>query len=78
MNNEQSKQRQLAIKVARSANEIERDALLGWAQSLLEIKSRDIPAKNKAKEAVQLTAKSKNNLASYKTYRKRSETLSMG
>lgn len=59
MTEEQSTQRQLAIKVATTVNDLERDALLRWASGLLDIRNRDLPAMKKAKEAIQLTASSK-------------------
>jgi hypothetical protein len=54
-----NKQRQLANKVASNANELEREALLRWVENLLEIKDRDLPARKKAKDAIQATVESK-------------------
>lgn len=59
MDTEKKSQRQLAIKIAGSANDSEREALLQWANSLLEIRKKDLPTRDKAKEAIQLTVSSK-------------------
>ena len=52
-------QRQLAIKVAESTSELERMALLAWAEDLLRIRDSNLPALRKAAAAVKLTTKSK-------------------
>ena len=52
-------ERQLAIKVASSVSDLEREALIDWANGLLEIRSKDLTSRKKAKEAIQLTLSSK-------------------
>ncbi len=59
-------QKQLAVRIARTATDEERAALIRWIEQLLEIKAANLPAKSKAKEAVALTAKSKVILPSVK------------
>ena len=59
MTGQSEKQRQLAIAVVNRADDLERDALLNWAYGLLEIKNKSISSRQKAKEAIRLTASSK-------------------
>lgn len=61
------KQRQLAIKIASSANAIEKEAIRIWIARLLELKATDLPAFKKAKRAASLTASSKVVLPTVKT-----------
>jgi hypothetical protein len=56
---DKSKQRQLAVQIAEQSSEAEREVLLTWANGLLEIREKSLPAGLKAKEAVDLTLKSK-------------------
>ena len=53
------KQRQLAVKIASSANATEKEAIRVWIERLLELKATDLPVAQKAKQAVSLTASSK-------------------
>lgn len=55
----EKQQRQLAVVISNNANQSERDALLRWSAGLLAIKGMDVSASKKAKEAIQLTVKSK-------------------
>lgn len=59
MTEDRGAQRKLAIQVADQSTEEERLLLLEWAQNLLEIREKSLPARSKAKEALVLTAKSK-------------------
>lgn len=56
---DETKQRQLAITISRSASDSEADALRHWAQSLLRIREAKLSTYAKAKQAVTLTASSK-------------------
>ncbi|MGB8378776.1 MAG: hypothetical protein WCE70_09990 [Rhodanobacteraceae bacterium] len=52
-------QKQLAVRIASNANESEKEALRLWIEKLLELKASNIPAPQKAKQAILLTANSK-------------------
>ena len=52
------KQRELAVRIASQANLAEKEALSQWIEHLLDIKASDLPALQKAKQAVSLTASS--------------------
>ena len=58
--NEESleKQKQLAAKIANTANEAEKEALRTWIEKLLEVKSSNLPALDKAKKAIAVTSSS--------------------
>jgi hypothetical protein len=58
MTENNSKQRQLALKLVSSASEQERAALVAWSRGLLAIRSSDLSATQKAKAAIQLTVHS--------------------
>jgi len=53
------KQKQLAVKIAASANAAEKEALRIWIERLLALKATNLPAAQKAKQAISLTADSK-------------------
>lgn len=53
------KQKQLAIKIAASANAVEKEALRIWIERLLALKATNLPTLRKAKQALALTANSK-------------------
>lgn len=53
------KQKQLAVRIAASANAVEKEALRIWIERLLALKATDLPATQKAKKAISLTAESK-------------------
>ncbi len=53
------KQKQLAVKIAASATAEEKEALRIWIERLLALKATTLPAAQKAKQAVSLTASSK-------------------
>jgi hypothetical protein len=59
MSKENDNQRQVAVRVADAASDTVRAALLVWAQGLLQIRSASLPATQKAKSAIKLTAQSK-------------------
>ena len=44
------KQKQLAVRIASTANATEKEALRLWIERLLEIKASDLPAAQKAKQ----------------------------
>jgi hypothetical protein len=50
------KQRALAVRIASQANPAEKEALSRWIEHLLEIKASNLPALQKAKQAISLTA----------------------
>ncbi|MBX3640014.1 MAG: hypothetical protein KF888_05795 [Nitrosomonas sp.] len=52
------KQRQLAVKIASSANVAEKEAIRVWIERLLELKATDLPVAQKIMQAVSLTASS--------------------
>ena len=52
------KQRELAVRIASQANLAEKEALSRWIEHLLEIKASDLPAPQKAKQVISLTARS--------------------
>lgn len=52
-------QKQLAVKIAVSANAAEKEALRIWIEDLLALKAANLPFAKKAKQAISLTAKSK-------------------
>lgn len=58
MNNQNDSQKKLAIKIASTATDVERDALLRWTSGLLEIRDSSLPAIKKGKQALQLTLNS--------------------
>lgn len=53
------KQNQLAVKIAASASAPEKEALRIWIEGLLALKATNLPAVQKAKRAISLTASSK-------------------
>ncbi|WP_036105187.1 hypothetical protein [Lysobacter capsici] len=53
------KRKQLAIKIAASTNATEKEALRIWIERLLALKAADLPAGQKAKKAISITAESK-------------------
>lgn len=53
------KQKQLAVKIVASANAAEKEALRIWIERLLALKGSDVPAGQKAKKAISITAESK-------------------
>jgi hypothetical protein len=53
------KHRALAVRIASRANPAEKEALSRWIERLFEIKASDLPALQKAKQAISLTASSK-------------------
>ena len=59
--NEQTsdKQKQLAVRIAASTNDLEKEALRGWIERLLEVKVSNLPAMQKAKKALAVTADSR-------------------
>ncbi|WP_311272644.1 MULTISPECIES: hypothetical protein [unclassified Rhizobium] len=59
MSDDDTRQRQLAITISRSASDSEADALRLWVQELLRIRESDLSSYAKAKQAVGLTASSK-------------------
>lgn len=59
MNEDDTKQRQLAITISRSASDSEADALRLWVQGLLRVRQSSLSTYAKAKQAVALTASSK-------------------
>jgi hypothetical protein len=52
------KQKQLAVRIASTANASEKEALRIWIERLLEVKASNLPAIQKAKQAIALTASS--------------------
>ena len=58
MSNETEK-RAVALRVASSASEVEREALLFWVVRLIQIRESSLSGIQKAKQALQLTSKSK-------------------
>ncbi|MBX3725468.1 MAG: hypothetical protein KF823_06070 [Xanthomonadales bacterium] len=52
------KQKQLAVRIASTANAAEKEAIRIWIERLLEIKASNLPAIQKAKQAITLTASS--------------------
>ena len=52
------KQKQLAVRIASTANAAEKEALRIWIERLLEIKDSDLTAAQKAKEAISVTGSS--------------------
>jgi hypothetical protein len=57
--NEQSEQRAVAVRVASTASEPEREALLLWMVQLVQIRESSLSSVQKAKRALQLTSRSK-------------------
>lgn len=57
--NKESEQRTVAVRVASSASEQEREALLLWMVQLLQIRESSLSSVQKAKQALQLTSRSK-------------------
>ena len=53
------KQKQLAVMIAASTTAAEKDALRIWIERLLALKATNLPASQKAKQAISLTASSK-------------------
>lgn len=74
MGTDETKQRQLAITISRSASNTEADALRLWAQGLLRIRQSDLSAYAKAKQAVALTASSEVILPVLKIVARQSKT----
>lgn len=52
------KQKQLAVRIASTASGTEKEALRIWIERLLEVKASSLPAIQKAKQAITLTASS--------------------
>lgn len=52
------KRRQLAVRIASTANASEKEAIRLWIERLLEIKASNLPAMQKAKQAVLVTGAS--------------------
>ncbi|GAB4177360.1 MAG: hypothetical protein Kow0020_13350 [Wenzhouxiangellaceae bacterium] len=52
-------ERQLAVRIASSADASEKEALRIWIERLLELKELPIPAAQKAKRAISITSESK-------------------
>jgi hypothetical protein len=59
MEDKHNRQKQLAVKIADSADAKERKILLDWALGLEEIRNKSLPARKKAVEAIKLTGRSK-------------------
>jgi len=55
----QETRKQLAVKIATSANAAEKEALRIWIERLLTLKATNLPVVQKAKQAISLTAQSK-------------------
>ncbi|MGY0559815.1 hypothetical protein ACW7G2_03715 [Luteimonas sp. A277] len=53
------KQKQLAVRIAATANAVEKEALRIWIERLLALKAADLPTSVKARKAISLTAESK-------------------
>ncbi|GHU14741.1 hypothetical protein FACS189441_5100 [Betaproteobacteria bacterium] len=53
------KQKQLAVRIAASANAAEKEALRIWIERLLTLKATGLSSTEKAKKAISLTAESK-------------------
>jgi len=56
---DESEQRAVAVRIAASATETEREALLQWMVALLQIRQSTLSSVQKTKQALQLTARSK-------------------
>ncbi len=54
---EEPERRQIAARIANTANEHEREALLLWIVQLLQVRDSSLSSTEKAKQAVVLTAK---------------------
>ena len=52
-------QKQLAVRIAASVNSTEKEAIRLWIEKLLALKNADLPAVQKAKQAISVTAESK-------------------
>ncbi|WP_312404073.1 hypothetical protein [Rhizobium sp.] len=59
MSADETKQRQLAITISRSASDSEADALRLWIRGLLRIRENNLSAYAKTKQAIALTASSR-------------------
>ena len=59
MSDSPSKQKQLALRIARSASDEERQALAAWARELLDIRACNLSTFQRAKRALQTTLRSK-------------------
>lgn len=57
--NEESEQRAVAVRVASTASATEREALLLWMVQLIQIRESSLSNIQKAKQALQLTSRSK-------------------
>lgn len=57
--NDDSEQRAIATRIAASASEHEREALLLWMMQLLQVRDSSLSSVQKAKQAVLLTSRSK-------------------
>ncbi len=53
------KQKQLAVRIASTANATEKEALRLWIEKLLDIKNSDLTSTQKAKQAILVTSRSK-------------------
>lgn len=73
MRDNDTRQRQLAITISRSASDSEADHLRLWVQGLLRIRESDLSSYAKAKQAVGLTASSKVALPVLKIVAKQSK-----
>jgi hypothetical protein len=52
------RQKELAVRIASTANTAEKEALRLWIERLLEIKASNLPAAQKAKQAILVTGSS--------------------
>ncbi|MGA0569342.1 hypothetical protein ACO2Q9_01340 [Variovorax sp. VNK109] len=52
------KQKQLAVRIASTADATEKEALRLWIERLLEIKASDLPSRQKARQAIAVTGRS--------------------
>jgi hypothetical protein len=59
MSEDQSKQRDLAIRIARGASDAQRIALAAWAHELLEIRASNLSTFKKGKRALEATLQTK-------------------
>lgn len=69
------KQKQLAVRIATTANTAEKEALRVWIERLLEIKASNLPAKLKAKQAILVTASSNVVLPTVKMIARKTKRL---
>ncbi len=59
MTDNQEKQKAIARALVRNASAVEQDVLRRWAEGLLRIRDKDLPALKKVSEAIKLTKESK-------------------